>query len=107
MRKVFSFILSWVPLVTLFMGMLLFMPYYAADLNGTGIDMMDQTNLFVALVLIFIAVISVYAVMIWFMVKAYKDPSISKGMKVVWIAMLYTLNVFVFPIYWFAYIRKE
>ena len=54
-----------------------------------------------------LAVIAVYGVMIWLIVKTIKKQEMSTLAKVVWCICLYSFNIFVFPIYWFVYLRKE
>lgn len=55
----------------------------------------------------FLSVVAVYGVMIWLMIKTFKNSNLTTGVKVVWCIVLYALNLFAFPVYWFVYIRNE
>lgn len=107
MNKVLSFILCLVPAVLFWGSVIPLMGISVAEEMGT----ISYEALGVGMILILIgallSVIAVYGVMIWLMIKTVKNPNIDKGLKVVWCICLYMFNMFVFPVYWFIYIRKE
>ena len=44
---------------------------------------------------------------IWFIIIACKKAEWSLEKKIVWAVVLYTLSMFVFPIFWWLHIRSE
>lgn len=105
MKKAMSCLLSFLPGITLLIS---FISVFAITIMGADTMSTGETVLALLMVLIaFVAVILTYGVMIFYIVKACKNPALSGGMKALWIALLYCLNVFVFPVFWFMYIKNE
>ncbi len=106
MNKVLSCILCFLPGVLFWSSCVPLMGYVFAEDRGMSIE---PTGLFIILILLgsFLAVIAVYGVMIWLIIKTVKNPSLDTPLKVVWCICLYMFNMCMFPIYWFIYIRKE
>lgn len=106
MKKGLSCILSFLPLV---MIVLTFVVLFAMlIIFGEGTMTTGQTILMIGLLIFeLIGVILTFVVMIWYMIKTYKNPEFTTGMKILWFALLYCFNLFVFPVYWFMYVRKE
>lgn len=105
MKKTFSCIMSILPLIGIILsvGFAVVCLFVAEGVMSTGEVIV--AIFFLALTLL--SVVGTFAVMIWFMVKACKNPNLSTGMKVLWCVLLYCFNVFVFPIFWLVVIRKE
>ena len=75
---------------------------------GEGTMTAGETIFMLGLVLFtLIAVILTFVLMIWYMIKACKNPELTTGMKVLWCVLLYCFNLVAFPVYWILYIRKE
>lgn len=106
MKKGLSCILSFLPLV---MIVLTFVVLFAMlIIFGEGTMTTGQTILMIGLLIFeLIGVILTFVVMIWYMIKTYKNPEFTTGMKILWFVLLYCFNLFVFPVYWFMYVRKE
>jgi len=105
MKKVLSCILSFLPGITFIIAAIagLYMSFFASGPMSTG------ETIFALLMVgfAFVAVILTYGVMIYYIVKTCKNPQLSGGMKILWVALLYCLNVLVFPIFWFMYLKNE
>ncbi len=106
MKKGLSCILSFLPLV---MIVLTFVVLFAMlMIFGEGTMTTGQTILMIGLLIFeLIGVILTFVMMIWYMIKTYKNPEFTTGMKILWFALLYCFNLFAFPVYWFMYVRKE
>lgn len=106
MKKALSCILSFLPLVmiagtfiVLFIAILVF---------GEGTMSTGEIILMIGLILFeLLGVALTFFMMIWYMIKTFKNPGFTTGMKVLWCILLYCFNLFVFPVYWFLYVRKE
>ncbi len=105
MKKILSCLLSFLPGILLLVS---FITVFFFTLFGN--DPMTTFETLLALLMVglaFLAVILTYGVMIYYIVKACKNPQLSGGMKALWVALLYCLNVFVFPVFWFMYLKNE
>ncbi len=106
MKKVVSCCLSFVPVVMIvltFVVLLLAMLIFGEGTMSTG-----EVILMIGLLLFeLIGVVMTFVMMIWYMIKTCKNPEFSTGIKVLWCALLYCFNMFIFPVYWFMYVRKE
>lgn len=83
-----------------------------AGLAYTGLaEAVGNDNLYVlaitAMVIAFIALILTYVVMVMLIVKACQNPHFTENKKIVWGLILFLLNMFVYPIFWYKYIYKE
>ncbi len=103
MKKSMSCILSFVPLVTLVLAVIVMCLLFFVE---EGSALMMIIGLIGALIALATSTTGV-VLMVIYMIKACKNPALSTGMKVLWCALLYCFNIFVFPIYWFMYIGKE
>ena len=105
MKKVVSCILSFLPGILLLIS-LMSVIYISLYMEGEirGEDMALAISMIVTSLL---AVIACFGVMIFYAVKVYRNSQMSSGTKIVWYICLYFFNVFVFPVFWFMYIRKE
>lgn len=107
MKKVGTFILCILPMI-LFFGTCI--PLYGVTMASEMGMMSDEALSGLALFLLIgaiLAVIAVYGVMIWQFVGVIKNKNVTNFQKVVWCLFLYFLNIFVFPVYWFVFLRKE
>ncbi len=106
MKKALSCILSFLPLVLIALTLILFLVF--GIFIGEGTLNVWQTIVMLFLVAMeLIGVLLALVLIVLYIIKACKNPNISTGMKVVWCLLIYNLNIFVFPVYWFLYIRKE
>ena len=106
MKKVVSCILSFLPLVMIFLTMVVFFLSYF--IVGEGTMTAGETIFMLGLVLFtLIGVVLTFVMMVWYMIKACKNPEFSTGIKVLWCVLLYCFNLVAFPVYWILYIRKE
>ncbi len=106
MKKVLSCMLSFLPLGMIVLTMVVFFLSYF--IIGEGTMTTGETIFMLGLILFeLIAVVLTFALMIWYMIKACKNPEFSTGIKVLWCVILYCFNIIAFPVYWFLYIRKE
>lgn len=107
MNKALSCFLSFLPAILVFGTLILFAVFgIVAGMEGT---MGAGETIFMIFLLVFefIGVILALVMIVWYMIKACKNPNLSTGMKVVWCFLIYSFNLFIFPVYWFIYIRKE
>lgn len=107
MNKTLSAILSFAPLVLLIIACAgLFITSFALGMDNELVG-----GALVAMILILIceivAVIATFGMMIWYIIKTCKNPNFTSGEKVLWVILLYMLNVFVFPVYWFMFVKNE
>lgn len=105
MKKILSCMLSFLP------GILLLVSFITAFLftifGNDPLSTFETVLAFLMMGLAILAVILTYGVMIYYIVKACKNPQLSGGMKALWVVLLYCFNVFVFPVFWFMYLKNE
>lgn len=101
MKKLISLIFSFIPLILfiMFVKNFLFDIILEGSVNPSSISVF----IFIALLL----VITTFADMFWLMYKTFKHPTLSTGAKIVWMILLYFFNIFIYPIHWFIFIRRE
>lgn len=106
MKKVLSCLLSFLPLILTMVPLVIMMILVAiyGDKQLHGAEAVLAFSLLGAVV---IGVILTFVLMVWYMIKTWKDFYLSTGMKILWTALLYCCNIFVFPVYWFVCIRHE
>lgn len=108
MKKVLSCILSFVPLVMYVALILLTIPvaiFAGAEVQGTEIVVLVAVIFVVVLSILF--TVSTFGVMIYFIVLTVRSQNLDSSMKIMWCVLLYFLNVYFFPVYWFVYIRRD
>lgn len=106
MNKVLSCVLSFLPLVLFILSMVGLIVF--AIVAGEGTMSVGGTIALIALFIFeLITVVLTFGIMIWYMIKACKNPELSTGMKVLWCALLYCFNMIAFPVFWFMYIKNE
>ena len=106
MKKALSFILCILPFILFFATCIPALYFSIVEEMGIITETEKGFAIFVFLIAI-LAVIVIYGVMIWLIVKTIKNKDFTTAKKVVWCICLYYLNIFVFPVYWFMYIRME
>lgn len=106
MNKVLSCILSFLPAVLIFSSLLAFFACYMIFGEGT-MTAFETILAFLIIGVEFIGVILTFVIMIWYIVKVFKNPELSTGMKILWCFLLYSFNLFIYPVFWFIYIRNE
>ena len=106
MKKGLSGVLSFLPLVIIvltFVVLLVMLFIFGEGIMSTG----EMIFAFGLILFELIGVILTYVVMIMYMIKTCKSPEFTTGMKILWCVLLYCFNIFVFPVYWFMYLRTE
>lgn len=106
MNKVLSCVLCFLPAVLFVVSIAMIIIFSVVVGEGT---VAGASAIFAIIMLLtaVLCVVAVYGVMIWLIIKTCKNGNITGGMKAAWVVMLYLLNIFVFPVYWFIYIRCE
>ena len=107
MNKTLSAILSFAPLVLLIIACAgLFITSFALGMDN---ELVGGARVAMILILIceIVAVIATFGMMIWYIIKTCKNPNFTSGEKVLWVILLYMLNIFVFPVYWFMFVKNE
>ena len=66
----------------------------------------DSPEVIAAMIMSFVTVISCYAYIIGFIIHAVKNKEFSSNQKLIWAIVLYFLNVFAFPVYFFKYVKN-
>ena len=61
----------------------------------------------VGMVLLFVSVLGVWFFIIFDIIHAAKNPSLSGGAKAGWICALWFLNIFAIPVYWMKHLRRN
>ncbi len=107
MKKVLTFVLAVMPLPLSFVYLVACVFMAIADENGWFAGIMEDVYILLLLGFTLVLVAITIAAMTYFIVKACKNPKLTGGMKAIWCVLLYQLNVFVFPVYWFLYLRKD
>lgn len=106
MKKALSCILSFLPLI-LTMGPLFILMILTAIYGDKTLHGAEVVFAFALLAAVVIGVILTFVMMVWYIIKTWKDFYLSTGMKILWTALLYCCNIFVFPIFWFLYVRHD
>ena len=65
---------------------------------GTITEEAAESIAFILCIGAIVAVIAVYGVMIWLIVKTIRKKEFDTGVKVVWCICLYWFNIFAFPL---------
>ena len=107
MKKVFTCILSILPMIAMFLYTVGLVALGIASEEGLVYGSTEDVFVLLMFVLTIFLLIVVFGVMIYFIIHACRNPQLVTGMKVCWCFLLYQFNVFVFPVYWFIYLRKE
>lgn len=106
MKKVLSCILSILPIVMIAITFIVALVFLM--IVGEGTLTTGQTIFMICLFAFeLIGIALTFFMMVWYMIKTCRNPEFSTGMKVLWCALLYCVNLIAFPIYWFLYVRKE
>ncbi len=110
MKKALSCILSFLPTIIIFLGMIVLILITGLENSGytigTALTVLRILMLFVAMS----GFVLGFVLMIVYIVKTFKNPNLSTGMKVLWCLLLFYLSVFfygILPVYWFVCIRHE
>ncbi len=107
MKKVFTFILSIIPLIATVIYTVALVIFGIASEEGMIYGSAEDIVVLLMLGFTLLFVAALFGVMIYFIVHACRNPQLATGMKVCWCFLHYQFNVFVFPVYWFIYLRKE
>ena len=106
MKKALSCMLSFLPLVLIALSLILLLIFGIIFGEGT-LTVIQTIFMFFLVAMELIGVLLGLTLIVVYIIKACKNPNISTGMKVAWCFIIYSFNIFAFPIYWFLYIRKE
>ncbi|MBQ7766145.1 MAG: hypothetical protein IJ397_04820 [Lachnospiraceae bacterium] len=123
MKKFWNGVLAFGPLVCFLISIgcmvipevivLLFAIYSTAagkEPNEAGFAIMAvvfTVMLVVGVITMFLFVIWTIADIVVFCIYALKNPRLDDGGKALWCCLLIALQFFVFPVYWWIYIRRE
>ncbi len=102
MKKILSFLISISSIVLLF---LIFVPMIISYLIETSVWTLILTVLSLVLLLVF--AIWLFVVLGIYIAHATKCERLNSKQKAVWITLFVVLSLFVFPVYWFSYIRND
>ncbi len=107
MNKKIIGMLSFLPLISFIIGYVgLFAANVVMGMKGAP-DGLLATVLIITMVFMLIALISLFAIMIWFIILTCKNPNLSGGKKAMWIVLLYCFHITTFPIYYFKQIKNQ
>lgn len=67
----------------------------------------DTVIAILVLPLSILTVLSCYAYIIGFIIHAIKSRTLTTTQKCIWVLLVYLLNIFIFPIYYFKFIAKD
>lgn len=97
-------IMSVAPIVLLMLTCVLFGIGFSmsADAPEAGVPLYIT-----ALIVELTAVAIVWINIIWFIILACKKQTWTSGKKALWCVLVYCLNVFVFPVFWWIYTKSE
>lgn len=110
MKKTLFGILSFLPTILIFLGMITLIVITGVQNGGI------ETGTFVTILQILALLTEIAGfilggvMVIIYIIKTITNKNLSDGMKVVWCALLFFLSVFLFgilPVYWFVVVRKE
>ena len=107
MKKVMSCIMSFLPLVSMIIVIAILVTFGISIDNNIYLGSAERTVVIGLTIIMLLYIGFMTGVIIYYIVKACRNSQLSTGMKVFWCFMFYQFNVFVFPVYWFMYIRKE
>lgn len=108
MNKKLTCIASLAPIVGVvfgFIGMVIIA--FAMEETEVAGAIFGVGGMMVSFLLILIGVIMCWVDIIWFIVLTCKRKDWDTSEKVIWSIVLYMLNIFVFPVYWYLYLRTE
>ncbi len=107
MKKVVTFILCIAPVILFFATAIpLLYISMASDLGTVSEETVNVLAMFLCSGTL-LTVFMLFGVMIWLIIRVYRDKSMPTITRAKWVAVLYFLNMFVFPVYWFRFFRRE
>ncbi|WP_395748268.1 hypothetical protein [Prosthecobacter sp.] len=59
------------------------------------------------MVMLLVTIIGIWFYIVYFMIHAIRNQSLSNGMKAVWATALWCLNIAAIPAYWFMHVRTR
>ena len=107
MKKILTFILAVLPGVVGFFYTIALIALGVSVELGWVYGVMEEILVLLMVALTLVLLFFLFGGMIYFIVDTCRNPKISGGMKIFWCFMHYQFNVFVFPVYWFLYLRKN
>lgn len=105
MKKTLSCIASFLPIIGVILSVTGIIVW--AIWAGEELSTIENVVAILLLVFTFATVIFAFVLNVWYIIKTWKNAYLSAGMKILWTALLYCCNIFVFPIFWFMYVRHE
>ena len=107
MKKTVSGVLCFLPLVLFAFTMISYFLVTSCVDGSQEFEGVLAVFAILVLVVELLMVILTYGVMIWLMIVSCKRTDFTTGNKIVWCIKLYFLHMFIFPVYWFRYMRKD
>lgn len=108
MNKTLTCIASLAPIVGVVFGFggMMIIAFMLEDAETAG-ALLSVGSMMFSFILIFIGVIMCWVDIFWFIALTCKRKDWDTSKKVIWSIVLYMLNIFVFPVYWYLYLRTE
>lgn len=105
MNKTWKYTLGIVAFITpiVMIPLMIFLLYLALFQNSASAN--DSTLLAFIFLIEVPLVILTWAQIIGYMINSIKRTDFTSNQKVLWCILLYMLNIFVFPVYWWKHIR--
>lgn len=110
MKKTLLCILSFLPTILIFLGMITLIVITGLQAGGMETGIVVTILQILALLTELAGFVLGSIMMIIYIIKTITNKNLSDGMKAVWCALLFFLSVFLFgilPVYWFMVVRKE
>ncbi len=108
MNKMLTCIASLAPIVGVGLGIVMaIMVAFIGEGTGFAGAIAGYGFIIGSFVFVLIGVAMCWVDIIWFIVLTCKRKDWDTSMKVIWCIMIYMLNIFVFPVYWFLYLRVD
>lgn len=109
MKKVLTCIMSLLPLLTYGMTIVMMIPlcFMAEYIDMSSNDMMGKLILAALFVHLAWMIAIMYFVMIRDIVTVCKNNEVKTETMAIWCVLLYFLNMWAFPVFWFMFDRKN
>lgn len=107
MKKKLTGILAFAPIILFIASIILFAIVWINHGDEPEIVGSARIGLVIIVIGMVLAVILTFAAIITFIIMACINKEFSASKKVLWVILLYLLNMFVFPIYWYKHINTK
>lgn len=104
MMKTLTAILSFTPIISMPLG---FIMIFTGVIIGEAGNDIGWIILILAYLLILAVVVVTWVDIIWFIIIVCRKREWTTDKKVIWGLLIYFLNVFVFPVFWWKCLKDE